>query len=78
MFVTVHLELPPHSSHTTTIPHMDVAVKFQNNVIYLLVITSTGRLLVLHGEKKCNINFATFLIETIILRISLVGTNNSE
>jgi len=51
MIVTVQLELPPHPNHTNTIPHVDDIVTFQNNVTSLMVITSTGRLLVLHVEK---------------------------
>lgn len=51
MIVTVQLELPPHPNHTNNIPHEDDLATFQNDVTSLTVITSTGRLLVLHVEK---------------------------
>jgi hypothetical protein len=49
--ITVQLELPPHPNHIITNPHVDDAVTFQNSVMSLMVITSTGRLLVLDVEK---------------------------
>jgi hypothetical protein len=49
MFVTIQLELPPQPNNTTSNPHVDDAVTFQNNVMSLKVITSTGRLLLLHA-----------------------------